>query len=98
TLFSTLSLHDALPISILDSWKDSQYEAPTMNRRLVFVLVFLMAFFAAFFAGRSRNHKSGGQPGAPLGAGDVAGAVAPQFELPVRSEEHTSELQSRGHL
>ena len=54
-----------------------------MNRKLVFVIVFLMAFFVAFFAGRSRSHKSAGQPGAPLGAGDVAGAVAPQFELPV---------------
>src|SRR5437016_14145403 len=54
-----------------------------MKRKLVFVLVLLMAWFVAFFAGRSRNHKSGGQPGAPLGAGDVAGAVAPQFELPV---------------
>ena len=53
-----------------------------MNRKLAIAVVFLSVFIV-IFASRSRNNKSSGQPGSPLGAGDVAGAVAPQFELPV---------------
>jgi thiol-disulfide isomerase/thioredoxin len=53
-----------------------------MNRRLAITVV-LAAAVVVLFASRSRNHNNGTQPGGPLGAGDVAGAVAPEFELPV---------------
>jgi thiol-disulfide isomerase/thioredoxin len=53
-----------------------------MNRRLAIIAV-LAAAVVLLFASRSRNHGNGTQPGAALGAGDVAGAVAPEFELPV---------------
>jgi thiol-disulfide isomerase/thioredoxin len=53
-----------------------------MNRRLAIIVVFF-SVLVVIFASRSRNHKNAGQPGASLGAGDVAGAVAPEFELPV---------------
>jgi thiol-disulfide isomerase/thioredoxin len=52
-----------------------------MKRKLAILVVFLAIFVV--ISNRSRNHKSGGQPATPLGAGDVAGAVAPEFELPV---------------
>ena len=53
-----------------------------MKRRLAIVVV-LAAAVVVLFASRSRNHNNVTQPGAPLGAGEVAGAVAPEFELPV---------------
>ena len=52
-----------------------------MNRKLAILVVFFAAF-AVFFA-RSRSHKNNGPAETSLSVGEVAGAVAPQFELPV---------------
>ncbi len=53
-----------------------------MKRRLAIVVVFA-SVLVVIFAHRPRNHNNSTQAGAPLGAGEVAGAVAPEFDLPV---------------
>src|SRR5205085_12201567 len=78
TALSTLSLHDALPISVFAAWKD---EKP--------------AGFVADFLARNGSTFV-----------DLAGAErlarylahAPARSTNVRSEEHTSELQSQSNL
>jgi thiol-disulfide isomerase/thioredoxin len=51
-----------------------------MNRNLLFIAFVIVAIVVLMVAVKPRNSA---QPGAPLGAGDVAGALAPEFELPV---------------
>jgi thiol-disulfide isomerase/thioredoxin len=52
-----------------------------MRRKLAIGVLFL-SVFVVFFA-RSRSHKNGGPAEPSLSVGDVAGAVAPEFELQV---------------
>src|SRR5207253_5478213 len=88
---STLSLHDALPISSLPS------AAPTVSPRL---------FTASTISGSGLFHCDFGcrPTSAPQPTADSTGALVkisasgPMPTSRYRSEEHTSELQSRGHL
>src|SRR5207253_10158526 len=93
TPFSTLSLHDALPISG-SALASRDIGRPVRSRRLLFSSSY--PCLAARKIGRSdwlpRNTASQ-RPRSP----------APRAERRrpddvARSEEHTSELQSRGHL
>jgi thiol-disulfide isomerase/thioredoxin len=52
-----------------------------MNRNLAFVGLIIVAIVVLLFATKSRPHNNGGQDGGRLTAGDVTGAVAPEFEL-----------------
>jgi thiol-disulfide isomerase/thioredoxin len=52
-----------------------------MKRRVAILVVIFAA--AVVTINRSRSSKGGGQHGTPLTVGDVAGAVAPEFELTV---------------
>src|SRR5439155_22664353 len=87
----TLSLHDALPISCGRTGHEAQ---PTVSRRL-WRQSESTRFYAATthelpgFACLFENHLS-------RGVGCAGGQCVAAH--PTRSEEHTSELQSRGHL
>src|SRR5207253_11280173 len=92
----TLSLHDALPIfgfsGFLISWV-----------QIAVVVVFPAAFVAGIqfpllisLLGRGRENV-GREVGLAY-AWNTAGAIAGSLAGGFRSEEHTSELQSRGHL
>src|SRR5207253_8974171 len=98
TVIFTLSLHDALPISVFASFFQM---AVVTNGVAIFVLgVFGTWLFAAVDACRTAQlMRAGLAPDAEedaitrqLYGNPVAWGVT------LRSEEHTSELQSRGHL
>src|SRR5207253_6091589 len=86
----TLSLHDALPISVADC---RVHPDPADGRG------------GGAAVPRIRDHALGGDPGVAAGvthhdADDVCARDRGTRRSPQarRSEEHTSELQSRGHL
>src|SRR5690606_40905413 len=83
TVISTLSLHDALPISgRVDAAADSAARsAPPRNRQ----------------QGR-QVARALGPRSAPAGRGGLQGCALLLFSTVERSEEHTSELQSRENL
>src|SRR5439155_18018843 len=83
----TLSLHDALPISITYQ-KGGLPVADVIAPRLSTTLVLVgLATVATMWLGLVLGRISGWRRGRPA---DVS--------ITMRSEEHTSELQSRGHL
>src|SRR5690606_40131646 len=80
---STLSLHDALPIFGGDGARGVEAERLVGEREIV--------------VDRLR-HPDGLQPERAQPPRDVERAVAAREHEPLRSEEHTSELQSRENL
>src|SRR5207253_10804575 len=85
----TLSLHDALPIS-----KPLHEVVPSVP------VGFSNADMRAMAKDRSDRQATAGEFERELETGLAAGDGAPAAaaQAPARSEEHTSELQSRGHL
>src|SRR5207253_11202011 len=97
-LTSTISLHDALPISVPNQQIDPFIPWLVDNKHV-------KSFFlggsdyawphGSLAAVKSAVSKAGGsivgEEYSPLGSTDFSGTLR-------RSEEHTSELQSRGHL
>src|SRR5207253_7027749 len=87
-----LSLHDALPISRQASWSKTKESSPLNSPGRP----------SATKSSRSRLPKAAGSPKArPTSSRPKAlPAESPDHSpcCPTRSEEHTSELQSRGHL
>src|SRR5439155_21776510 len=83
TLNHPLSLHDALPISRAAGGRRSGRRTATPRPRRTAQLP---------FAGRSRRGRRDGCRSSARSSGER------QLSSPPRSEEHTSELQSRGHL
>src|SRR5207253_10530930 len=84
TVFYTLSLHDALPISCIETLS---------------AFVQLASVFVSATVPRRNRHGGGGRSMArsrKLAAGSYATRLRQSHWR--RSEEHTSELQSRGHL
>src|SRR5207253_5904878 len=95
TWMCTLSLHDALPILAVVTAADFA-ELPVGATIPMGETGYDMWMVAALNIARSKVHWVG-QPVAGVAAVDVHVAEA-ALALIERSEEHTSELQSRGHL
>src|SRR5205814_4773902 len=93
TVTSPLSLHDALPISLPGRWRRSMHlldagEEPAA--RAVGGLHEVPYFFEAHGVGARRLAHHAGEA--------HRGPVLAAFARDLRSEEHTSELQSLRHL
>src|SRR5207253_10976954 len=85
----TLSLHDALPICLFG--KRSHYRPNLASRAGVGATWFLLrSFDLVNCPGRCTSAPSAGFRTPPV--------ARPRAVRQMRSEEHTSELQSRGHL
>src|SRR5207253_10268143 len=94
TYIYTLSLHDALPISVLSGATGSRHRSHHAERYAARRTPRDCA--TRFAAERTRvGTRTGGRRHARTGWLD--GGVRARAARP-RSEEHTSELQSRGHL
>src|SRR5690349_23531957 len=81
----TLSLHDALPIYLLFCYERSETFIRVIRAKRICVI-------------RDKKTVSESQPMTPRTAAMWAGVVPQQPPTSVRSEEHTSELQSRRDL
>src|SRR5207244_13205661 len=88
--FPTFSLHDALPICVRRPHVRVPYATVRALSRTPFVNrdEALLARVPAYFSWRKAARELGYNPG----------PVSPALARPVRSEEHTSELQSPDHL
>src|SRR5207253_10010624 len=95
TQIYTLSLHDALPIFIFQN-RDARFLRRTIDEDFALGVFGLVAVAAAPI--REKRMRTV-RPLMTLVATFAAVALAPApAMLADRSEEHTSELQSRGHL
>src|SRR5690606_39957136 len=90
TAAHTLSLHDALPISMWGTWW-------VWDARLTSVLV-LFLFYLGYMALRGSIDDEAKAARAAAVLGLVGLINLPIVKFSVRSEEHTSELQSRENL
>src|SRR5207253_11492023 len=86
----TLSLHDALPISCIRFLSDQQFAFASGVAGLIYREKVATSFLFGYYYAESLIMA---EVGNQVGAIQVAGTVQT-----TRSEEHTSELQSRGHL
>src|SRR5207253_10519592 len=87
----TLSLHDALPISMKNEPPESGTRPMLMNAGMN------VAASAAIRMSHAHANESPAPAAAPLTAA-ITGFSSARIASTFRSEEHTSELQSRGHL
>src|SRR5207253_9413525 len=87
----SLSLHDALPISFPDLDKRWRHSRPLWN----FFASCTVAAIPRCLPARSKQFGSGFSMPRPE---YIARLHGNHFVFAKRSEEHTSELQSRGHL
>src|SRR5207253_10306489 len=94
---STLSLHDALPISLIRTMASANplWGAPRIHGELLKLGIEISERTVSRLMPKKRTGPS--QTWKTFLANHIGQLVSIDF-FTVRSEEHTSELQSRGHL
>src|SRR5207253_10016943 len=95
TLTYTLSLHDALPISDRVADRPVGLDEVLLGHDQRLRLGLQVAVVAGVVERGGHDGEAAGEGGVVDDAGRAAGLVV---DAAARSEEHTSELQSRGHL